>query len=113
MLQTNFDDSILFYADGESHKHHHLAVSILNNSVHVEMDFGSGPITFTLGDFGGVTSNHWHNLTLSHHGAKVIARLDKEEKELEVPGSHHHLYLDPEICVGGGPKMQQRKGMVI
>ncbi|KAF4522762.1 hypothetical protein B566_EDAN012352, partial [Ephemera danica] len=97
--------SIMF----KSHKQHHVAVSILNNSVHVDMDFGSGPLVFMLGDMFGVTDNHWHNLTLSHRGAKVTAILDAELRELDVPDNHHHLYLDPEICVGGGHNMKQRK----
>ncbi|KAF4514080.1 UNVERIFIED_CONTAM: hypothetical protein B566_EDAN018930, partial [Ephemera danica] len=82
----------------------------MNNSVHVDMDFGSGPLVFMLGDMFGVTDNHWHNLTLSHRGAKVTAILDAELRELDVPDNHHHLYLDPEICVGGGHNMKQRKG---
>lgn len=42
--QTHFDDSTLFYASGESHKHHHLSISIRNQSVEIELDLGSSPI---------------------------------------------------------------------
>ncbi|XP_065333627.1 axotactin isoform X4 [Cloeon dipterum] len=109
IFKTHFDDSTLFYASGESHKHHHLSISIMNDSVVIELDLGSSPIKVRMGEKYSVTRGHWHNVTVVQKGAKVKFTLDHEMIEEEVPGDHHHLYLDPEICLGGGSRPNSRQ----
>jgi Laminin G domain len=58
-----------------------------------------------------VMRGHWHNVTVVQKGAHVKFILDHEEVEQEVPGNHHHLYLDPEICLGGGPRPNNRQSI--
>ncbi|XP_046397067.1 contactin-associated protein-like 2 isoform X2 [Ischnura elegans] len=115
-FKTSFDDSALFYASGESLKHQHVAASIKNSSVYVEIDFGgsgkgneSSLQSVLLGE--DLTSNHWHNLTISHVGSTIRVSLDNEVKELKIPGPHHHLYIDPEIYIGGGPELRDKIGL--
>jgi len=57
-----------------------------------------------------VLRGQWHNVTVIQKGAKVKFIVDYEEIEEEVPGDHHHFYLDPEICLGGGPRPNSRQG---
>ncbi|XP_059474027.1 axotactin isoform X2 [Neocloeon triangulifer] len=109
VFKTHFDDSTLFYASGESHKHHHLSISIKNHSVVIDLDLGSSPIKVVMSEKYSVTRGHWHNVTVVQKGAKVKFILDHEVIEEEVPGNHHHLYLDPEICLGGGPRPSSRR----
>jgi hypothetical protein len=108
VLQTRFDDSALFYASGEPYLHHYIAVSILNNTVHVEIDFGDGAVSTTIGQ--GVTSNYWNNFTIAHHRSVISVHLNHESEKLELPGPHYHLYIDPEIYIGGGPELHKKKG---
>jgi hypothetical protein len=108
LFQTWFDDSALFYASGEPYLHHYIAVSLLNDTVHVEIDFGDGAVSTTMGR--GLITNHWNNFTIDHHHSKIIVHLNDESKALKLPGPNYYLYIDPEIYIGGGPELQRKKG---
>lgn len=108
-FKTRYDDSALFYASGEfENKPHHIAASIKNGSVYLDIDFGDGAIITTLGT--GVNSNYWNNLTIFHNKQEVYVSLNDEAKLLDAPGELYHLYIDPEIYIGGGPELSSKKG---
>ncbi|KAK6631049.1 hypothetical protein RUM44_003221 [Polyplax serrata] len=110
-FKTRYDDSALFYASGEyEDKSHHIAASIKNGFVVLDIDFGDGAIVSTLGN--GVNKNYWNNLTIFHKEQEVLVSLNEEVKLLDAPGSLHHLYIDPEIYIGGGPELAKKKGLV-
>lgn len=109
MFKTHYDDSALFYASGESLKLQYIAVSIKNHSLYVELDFGDGHQTATLGD--ELTSHYWHNLTIHHERNVVRIVLDDQMKILELPGPTVRLLFDPEIYFGGGPELHKKKGL--
>ncbi|XP_034249744.1 contactin-associated protein-like 2 isoform X2 [Thrips palmi] len=110
-FKTRFDDSALFYASGETDRHHHIAASIVNGSVVVEMDFWAGPAIVT--DMKTiVTNNHWHNLTIYHARDRVHISLGAEKKEISLPGTQHYLQIDPEIYIGGGPELNKKRGLL-
>lgn len=111
LFQTFFDDSALFYASGEPYLHHYLAVSLLNGTGHVEVDFGDGAVSTTIGQ--GLISNHWNNFTIAHRHSRIIVHLNDESKELQLPGPNYYLYIDPEIYIGGGPELQRKKGSAL
>ncbi|XP_014284802.1 axotactin isoform X2 [Halyomorpha halys] len=108
-FKTHFDDSVLLYASGESPNHHHIAVSIKNSTVFVDMDLGGGSVVTRMGS--EITDNFWHNLTLVHHNSSITIYLDKFNTTLKLPGSQHHLYIDPEIYIGGGSELHKKKGL--
>lgn len=109
-LQTNLDDSILFYAAGEIPYHNHIAASIYNQSVYIDINFGDGdPIKTQFNK--RVTNGKWHTLTIFHNGKNVTIQLDHHSESHELTGSHHHLYVDPDVYVGGGgPILKKRDG---
>lgn len=109
MFKTHYDDSALFYASGESLKPQYIAVSIKNHSLYVELDFGDGHQTATLGD--ELTSHYWHNLTIFHDRHEVRIVLDDQMKIVELPGPTTKLLFDPEIYFGGGPELHKKKGL--
>ncbi|XP_058465792.1 axotactin isoform X2 [Malaya genurostris] len=109
MFKTNFDDSALFYASGESLKPQYIAVSIKNHSAYIEMDFGDGVMTAVLGQ--DLTKHYWHNMTIFHDHSQVTAILDDHMKIMQIPGEIHNLLFDPEIYFGGGPNLSKRKGL--
>lgn len=109
IFKTRYDDSALFYASGESLKQQYIAASIINNTVYIEMDFGDGLLSATLGDY--VTNNQWHNLTISHYDKTVEVILNDHMKIMEIPGKMIKLLFDPEIYFGGGPYLSKRKGL--
>uniref|UniRef100_A0A1I8N1M4 Laminin G domain protein n=1 Tax=Musca domestica TaxID=7370 RepID=A0A1I8N1M4_MUSDO len=110
MFRTQFDDSALFYASGESLKHQYIAASIKNQSIYVEMDFGDNPMSTVLTD--ELTRNNWHNLTISHEQRTVRIILDQQMKILEIPSTvSGNLLFDPEIYFGGGPDLHKKKGL--
>ncbi|XP_062553411.1 axotactin-like isoform X3 [Armigeres subalbatus] len=109
MFKTNYDDSALFYASGESLKPQYIAASIKNHSAYIEMDFGDGVMTAMLGQ--DLTKHYWHNLTIFHDNNQVTAILDDHMKIIEIPGAIHNLLFDPEIYFGGGPNLSKRKGL--
>ncbi|XP_011062628.1 PREDICTED: uncharacterized protein LOC105150935 isoform X2 [Acromyrmex echinatior] len=111
-FKTKWDNSALFYASGEiDGTPHYIAASIINGSVHVELDFGhNSKISTTLGDY--VTSNYWNNLIIFHNGSTVFVSLDDEIKVLEVPGENCDIIIDPEIYIGGGPELHKKKGLL-
>ena len=102
----------MFYASGEiDGTPHYIAASIVNESVHVELDFGhNSKISTTLGDY--VTSDHWNNLSIFHNGSSVLVSLDDEVKILEIPGENWDMIIDPEIYIGGGPELHKKKGLL-
>lgn len=110
--KTKWDDSALFYASGEiDGTPHYVAASIVNGSVHIELDFGhNSKIATVLGDY--ITSNHWNNLTIFHNGSLVFVSLDDEIKVLEIPGENYNMIIDPEIYIGGGPELHKKKGLL-
>ncbi|XP_054286354.1 axotactin-like isoform X2 [Macrosteles quadrilineatus] len=108
-FKTRFDDSALFYASGEWSSHHHIAASLYNGSVVVEVDLGGDAIITKLGF--GVNDNEWHNLTISHHHSKVTIYLDQESRLITLQGGQPHLYIDPEIYIGGGPELHKKSGL--
>ncbi|XP_058168365.1 axotactin [Anopheles ziemanni] len=108
-FKTNYDDSALFYASGESLKPQYIAASIKNHSAYIEMDFGDGVMSAVLGQ--DLTRHYWHNLTILHDHDKVIAILDDHVKVMELLGPIHYLLFDPEIYFGGGPNLSKRKGL--
>ncbi|XP_073839835.1 axotactin isoform X2 [Musca autumnalis] len=110
MFRTQFDDSALFYASGESLKHQYIAASIKNQSIYVEMDFGDNAMSTVLTD--ELTRNNWHNLTISHEQRTVRIILDQQMKILEIPATvSGNLLFDPEIYFGGGPDLHKKKGL--
>ncbi|KAL9905676.1 axotactin isoform 4-T8 [Glossina fuscipes fuscipes] len=110
MFRTQFDDSALFYASGESLKHQYIAASIKNQSIYVEMDFGDSIMSTTLND--ELTRSYWHNLTIYHEQRHVRIILDQQMKILEIPStSSGNLLFDPEIYFGGGPDLHKKKGL--
>nr|CAD7256084.1 unnamed protein product [Timema shepardi] len=109
-FKTRYDDSVLFYASGEPHGHHYVAASIKNETVHVKIDLGDGPVEATLGN--SVNDNYWHNLTIAQHDTDLTLRLDHEQHDLQLSGPRKHLYIDPEIYFGGGPELHKKKGLV-
>lgn len=110
MFRTQFDDSALFYASGESLKHQYIAASIKNQTIHVEMDFGDNVMSTNLTD--ELTRNDWHNLTIYHEQRTVRIILDEQMKILEIPTtSSGYLLFDPEIYFGGGPDLHKKKGL--
>ncbi|XP_061934180.1 axotactin isoform X2 [Apis cerana] len=111
-FKTKWDDSALFYASGEiDGTPHYVAASIVNGSVHIELDFGhNSKIATVLGDY--ITSNHWNNLTIFHNGSLVFVSLDDEIKVLEIPGENYNMIIDPEIYIGGGPELHKKKGLL-
>ncbi|XP_053955451.1 axotactin isoform X1 [Anastrepha ludens] len=110
MFRTQFDDSALFYASGESLKHQYIAASIKNQSIHVEMDFGDNVMSTVLTD--ELTRSNWHNLTIQHEQRTVRIILDQQMKILEIPAtSSGNLLFDPEIYFGGGPDLHKKKGL--
>uniref|UniRef100_A0A336LPV5 CSON009010 protein n=1 Tax=Culicoides sonorensis TaxID=179676 RepID=A0A336LPV5_CULSO len=109
IFKTRYDDSALFYASGEHVKHQYVAASIKNHSVYIEMDFGHGQMSATLGT--AVTSHYWYNLTIFHNRKTVKIVLDNEVKTLEIPGGIKNLLFDPEIYFGGGPDLHKKKGL--
>jgi hypothetical protein len=111
LFQTFFDDSALFYASGEPYLHHYIAVFLRNDTVHIEVDFGDGAVSMTIGQ--GLISNHWNNFTIAHHHNKIAVHLNDDSKELKLPGPNYYLYIDPEIYIGGGPELQRKKGSVV
>lgn len=113
MFKTRFDDSALFYASGESHKHHHIAISIYNGSVIVEIELGDGePIIFaTVGN--NTNSNQWHNLTILHKENMVDIMFNGETKNYILAGTRNYLYIDPEIYFGGGPTLSNKPGTLL
>lgn len=96
MFRTWFDDSVLFYASGESIKPQYIAASIRKNKTYVEMEFGDGPINCTLGK--DLTSDYWHNLTIFHDHKSVMVILDDQMKVFE---GAKNLLFDPEVYFGG------------
>lgn len=112
MFKTRFDDSALFYASGESHKHHHIAISIYNESVIVEIELGDGePIIATVGN--NTNSNDWHNLTILHNENDVNIAFNGETQHYVLAGTRNYLYIDPEIYFGGGPTLFNKPGNII
>ncbi|XP_017127336.1 uncharacterized protein LOC108146046 isoform X1 [Drosophila elegans] len=110
MFRTNFDDSALFYASGESLKHQYIAAAIKNQSVHVEMDFGDNVMSTILTD--DLTRGYWHNLTILHEQRTVSIILDQQQKVLELPPTASgNMLFDPEIYFGGGPELHKKKGL--
>ncbi|XP_033242580.1 uncharacterized protein LOC108152614 isoform X2 [Drosophila miranda] len=110
MFRTNFDDSALFYASGESLKHQYIAAAIKNQSIHVEMDFGDHVMATVLTD--DLTRGYWHNLTILHEQRTVSIILDQQQKVLELPATTSgNLLFDPEIYFGGGPELHKKKGL--
>lgn len=101
MFRTNFDDSALFYAaGGDQGIDHYISVSICNNSVHVNMDFGDEPTHTILGKHANLTQ--WNNLTVFHEYNRVHLSLNNERVTVNI--SHNAvLYIDPEIYIAGGP----------
>lgn len=111
MFRTNFDDSALFYASGESLKHQYIAAAIRNQSIYVEMDFGDNVISTVLTD--DLTRGYWHNLTILHEQRSVRIILDHQQKILELPATvSGNLLFDPEIYFGGGPDLNKKKGLL-
>lgn len=109
MFKTRFDDSALFYASGESHKHHHIAISIFNGSVLVEIELGDGePILATVGN--NTNLNQWHNLTILHKENNVEIIFNGESNNYILAGTRNYLYIDPEIYFGGGPTLSNKPG---
>ncbi|XP_023715268.1 EGF and laminin G domain-containing protein isoform X5 [Cryptotermes secundus] len=109
-FKTRFDDSALFYASGEPYLRHYIAVSLLNDTLHVEIDFGDGAVSTTIGK--GLLSNYWNNFTIAHHKNVISVHLNYDSEELELPGPNYHLYIDPEIYIGGGPELHKKKGLM-
>ena len=111
-LQTQVDDSILFYAAGEIPYHNHIAASIQNHVLQVSLDFGDvniQPISVEMGD--RITDGDWHVLTIDHQESKVSINLDGYEQTFEIKGNNQHLYIDPDIYIGGGgPRLKNRQG---
>lgn len=110
MFKTRYDDSALFYASGESLKQQYMAASIKNHTVYIEMDFGNGVMSATLG--ADLTSHYWHNLTIVHERNEISLILDDQMKILDVGDGVYNLLFDPEIYFGGGPDLNKKKGLV-
>ncbi|KAM8710245.1 hypothetical protein ACLKA7_016958 [Drosophila subpalustris] len=111
MFRTNFDDSALFYASGESLKHQYIAAAIRNQSIYVEMDFGDNVMSTVLRD--DLTRGYWHNLTILHEHRTLRIILDQQQKILELLATASgNLLFDPEIYFGGGLDLHKKKGLI-
>ncbi|XP_063931341.1 axotactin isoform X3 [Zophobas morio] len=111
LFKTRFDDSALFYAAGGEHGiDHYIAASIYNNSVHIELDFGSQSMSRVLGLINDFKLNQWNNLTIFHDHDKIHLILNNENVVLNISGSPM-LCIDPEIYIGGGPELQKKTGL--
>ncbi|CAL8122090.1 unnamed protein product [Orchesella dallaii] len=108
-FKTQLDDSVLFYASGEIPKHNHVAVSIINGSVYVDIDFGNDdPISRHLK--GRVTDSRMHILTIIHQGKNVTIQLDNKIEQHVLTGPNFHLHINPDVYIGGGgPTLKNRK----
>jgi hypothetical protein len=107
MFRTWFDDSILFYASGETIKPQYIAASLKNNTTYIEMDFGDGPFNCTLGN-NDLAAYYWHNLTIYHDHKTVKIILDDQMRIFE---GAKNLLFDPEIYFGGGPDLNKKRGL--
>ena len=87
---------------------HYIAASIKNGTVYVEVDFGDGAVATSIGT--DIIQNFWNNLTITHHQNVIGIHLNQDSEELELPGPNYHLYIDPEIYIGGGPELHKKKG---
>ena len=78
--------------------------------MYVDIKFSEkGAIAAHIGS--SLTDGHWHILTIQHDGRIVTIKLDNHEKQVEVEGDNYHLYIDPDIHIGGGgPILKNRKG---
>lgn len=74
----------------------------------VDIDLGGGTVITRMGI--DVADNLWHNLTIIHENSSVTIYFDKGNTTLKLPGAQHHLYIDPEIYIGGGPELHKKKG---
>jgi hypothetical protein len=83
----------------------------LNDTVHVEIDFGDGAVSTMIGK--GLISNYWNNFTIAHHENVISVHLNYESEELKLPGPNYHLYIDPEIYIGGGSELHKKKGCTV
>lgn len=111
MFRTQFDDSALFYASGESLKHQYIAASLQNQTIYVEMNFGDSIVSTKLTD--DLTRNYWHNLTIHHEHQTVRVILDQQMKIIDIPNTFNgHLLFDPEIYFGGGTDLHKKKGLI-
>ncbi|XP_014243197.1 contactin-associated protein like 5-1 isoform X3 [Cimex lectularius] len=111
-FKTRFDDSALFYASGENiypPYRHYIGISLLNSTIIVDIDLGYGAVVKRMGSH--LTDNKWHNLTLLHVNSTVTIYLDDTVAEMKLPGSNRHLYIDPEINIGGGTELNKNKGL--
>lgn len=110
-FKTQLDDSILFYASGETPRHNHVAVSIVNGSVYVDVDFGNGEDDVMTLVMGKVTDSQVHQLTILHQGKNVTVQLDGQIEKHVLSGPNYHLYINPDVYIGGGgPSLKNRKG---
>jgi hypothetical protein len=114
-LQTKVDNSILFYAAGEIPAHNHIGVTLKNQTLIISLHFGDEsvqPICVMMGK--DLANGEWHQLTILHRSTIINIQLDKEEKILDIEGTHEHLYIDPDIHIGGGgPRLNNRQGHTI
>lgn len=75
----------------------------------MEIDLGNnGPVNVTLGR--DVTGNKWFNITISHRHNEINVSLNDIRKTLYIVGALNHLYIDPEIYIGGGPELHKKTG---
>ncbi|XP_021943509.1 contactin-associated protein-like 5 isoform X2 [Folsomia candida] len=110
-FMTQLDDSILFYAAGEIPFHNHVAVSVFNNSLLVDIDFGDDEpivVKFTT----RVTDGKWHTLTILHEEIDIAVHLDKTVQKFTLTGPNRYLYIDPDVYLGGGGlNLKHRNGL--
>lgn len=65
-------------------------------------------MSVNLGD--QVNCNKWFNLTILHNNNVINVSLNKIYKTIYIKGSMNYIYIDPEIYIGGGPELHQKKG---
>lgn len=100
----------MFYASGQiDDKHHYIALSIHQEKVAIQIDFGEGPVEDYLGVH--VNNNEWHNLTVLLQEQTVFVYLDDITATYEIPGNVKYVYIDPEIYICGGPDLHKMKGL--
>ena len=88
-------NQILVYARGEQPIHNYIAIHLKNGIFNFRMDLGGGAIEASV-DQMVLSDNKWHNITVNHHLRTVNILIDTIlVKSLQIPGTHHHLHVDP------------------
>jgi len=89
-------------------------VTLKNQSLIISVDFGDERIEAISVRMGkNLTDGEWHHLTINHRVNMLHVELDGAEEVRNITGTHQHLYIDPDIHIGGGgPRLSNRQGQL-